>query len=254
MQILFLCGNESNHNYFIDQIISNTSIEKYTIIKVHSGIPNIEYYMNIFKKENMSSVEYEYLLNFINERNQAFDKYHSMIFQDEHIVKNSVELNHLLNDITDNNYFDLYLAYGVPIIENKVILDDQTKSVNLHFGLSRYYRGADTNIYALAHNEPDKVGVTAHKLAKKVDSGAVLFEVVLSEENLKKFSSINSINAQLLMLSVSNLVDVIKNNAWSFEKKTYTESPLILDSMVKIDSIIQAESNLRSLQKDSLQQ
>ena len=247
MRVLFLCGNESNHNYFIDQIISHIHIDKYSILKVHSGISNTEYYTGIFKKDNMSTFERDYLLTFIQERNSGFSNYESMKFENESIVSNATEFNNKLDQITNNIVFDLYLAYGVPIIKNRTILNNYTKSVNLHFGLSRYHRGADTNIYALARNEFEKIGVTVHQIKKKVDSGKILFEVTLSEYVLKSLSTISGLNAKLLILAVSRLINVIKNNAFFYEKKDYGDSQLVLDSMVTIEDIIKAESNLKAL-------
>ena len=45
-------------------------------------------------------------------------------------------------------------------------------------GLSRYYRGGDSNIFALASKNNEHIGLTCHKLSKNVDKGDVLFEVI----------------------------------------------------------------------------
>jgi hypothetical protein len=46
--------------------------------------------------------------------------------------------------------------------------------VNLHLGLSPYYKGAGTNFWPLAKGEPECVGATFHILTREVDAGPCL--------------------------------------------------------------------------------
>ncbi len=49
--------------------------------------------------------------------------------------------------------------------------------VNLHLGLSPYYRGAGTNFWALHDGKPQLVGATIHVLDAGVDTGPILMHV-----------------------------------------------------------------------------
>lgn len=249
MNICFLSGNEANHNYVISEIIDQVSVDRYVILKIHSGIPDIDYYTNIFKKETMSSEETSYLIRFIEDRNKTFKDYKGLKFDEELIVNNARAFNDRLDEITVLDEFDCILSYGVPIIKNKKILHEGTRSVNLHFGLSRYYRGADTNIYALARNEFDKVGVTAHQLAQKVDSGRILFEMTLGDDDFLESETINELSALLLVKTVNKLIGILNHGKFSYHDTVYEDSPLILDSMVTLDDIIKAETNLKEYKR-----
>lgn len=46
--------------------------------------------------------------------------------------------------------------------------------VNLHLGLSPYYRGAATNFWPLVNGEPECVGATVHLATNEVDGGPIL--------------------------------------------------------------------------------
>jgi hypothetical protein len=49
--------------------------------------------------------------------------------------------------------------------------------VNIHLGLSPYYRGSGTNFWPLHDGYPEYVGATVHVLDRGLDSGAILFHV-----------------------------------------------------------------------------
>jgi methionyl-tRNA formyltransferase len=48
------------------------------------------------------------------------------------------------------------------------------RAINLHLGLSPYYRGTATNFYPLLNEEPQYVGATIHLLDAGIDSGPIL--------------------------------------------------------------------------------
>ncbi len=47
-------------------------------------------------------------------------------------------------------------------------------AVNIHMGVSPYYRGSSTNFWALHDGRPDLVGATIHRLTTGLDSGPIL--------------------------------------------------------------------------------
>jgi len=51
-------------------------------------------------------------------------------------------------------------------------------AVNIHAGLSPYYRGMSCNFWACHENRPDLVGSTIHLLSKGLDSGPILFHAL----------------------------------------------------------------------------
>ena len=55
-------------------------------------------------------------------------------------------------------------------------------AINIHAGLSPYYRGSDCNFWALYDDNPHLVGATIHLLSKGLDNGPILYHAI---SNLK---------------------------------------------------------------------
>lgn len=69
---------------------------------------------------------------------------------------------------------DLIFLFGSSIIRNPILSHFQGRVVNMHLGLSPYYRGSSTNFWPLVDGIPECVGVTVHHATLKVDGGNIL--------------------------------------------------------------------------------
>ena len=86
----------------------------------------------------------------------------------------------LFSDFLDS---DVYVIFGSSYIRGQ--LADflvKKKAINIHAGVSPYYRGADCNFWALYDDNPHLVGSTIHLLSKGLDSGPMLYHAM---SNLK---------------------------------------------------------------------
>jgi methionyl-tRNA formyltransferase len=63
----------------------------------------------------------------------------------------------------------------------------ENKAINIHMGLSPYYRGSSCNFWALYDDKPDYVGATIHMLSKGLDSGPMLFHAIPMAEKVTPF-------------------------------------------------------------------
>jgi hypothetical protein len=71
---------------------------------------------------------------------------------------------------------DLFVVFGASYIKGP--LADaliERRALNIHMGVSPYYRGSACNFWALRDGRPDLVGATVHRLSKGLDSGPMLF-------------------------------------------------------------------------------
>ena len=68
---------------------------------------------------------------------------------------------------------DVVAVYGTLIIGRKLI-SACPHILNIHTGLSPYYRGSDTIFWPIHNGEPELIGVTVHRLEAGVDSGPIL--------------------------------------------------------------------------------
>ena len=88
---------------------------------------------------------------------------------------NKVSLDKLSNFLKS----DIYIVFGCSYIKSKLVdfLVNQ-KTINIHMGVSPYYRGTDCNFWALYDNNPHLVGATIHLLTKGLDSGPILYHAM----------------------------------------------------------------------------
>src|SRR5262249_20795844 len=70
---------------------------------------------------------------------------------------------------------DLLIVFGASWIKGALV-DRliERGAINIHMGISPYYRGSSCNFWALYDGNPDLVGATIHRLSKGLDSGAML--------------------------------------------------------------------------------
>lgn len=66
------------------------------------------------------------------------------------------------------------VVYGTSLVKPPLLDAYPGRMVNMHLGLSPYYRGNATNFYPLVNNEPEYVGVTIHHIDAGIDSGDII--------------------------------------------------------------------------------
>lgn len=69
---------------------------------------------------------------------------------------------------------DVALVFGTGILREPFLSAFQGRILNIHLGLSPYYRGAGTNFWPLVNREPEYVGATIHYLDAGIDTGPIL--------------------------------------------------------------------------------
>jgi folate-dependent phosphoribosylglycinamide formyltransferase PurN len=66
------------------------------------------------------------------------------------------------------------LVFGTGILREPLLSAFEGRIINIHLGLSPYYRGAGTNFWPLVNREPEYVGATIHYLDAGIDTGPIL--------------------------------------------------------------------------------
>lgn len=85
---------------------------------------------------------------------------------------------------------DVIVVYGTAIIRSNIFEKSGTITLNMHTGLSPYYRGDSTLFWPVYHDDAEHLGVTVHELVASVDGGAiaatspVMYEVGDTEADL----------------------------------------------------------------------
>ncbi len=82
-------------------------------------------------------------------------------------TKENVELLKTINP-------DLIVVVGTRKLQREVFSTASKGAINLHSGLLPFYRGSDSEFWALYNNEPDKIGVTIHYIEEGLDTGDII--------------------------------------------------------------------------------
>lgn len=81
---------------------------------------------------------------------------------------------------------DLGVIFGTNIIKETVFSIPSLGSINLHQGLAPFYRGGPPVFWELFNDEPE-VGLTAHFVAAKVDTGDIVLQTKVPLEYDRSF-------------------------------------------------------------------
>ena len=112
-------------------------------------------------------------------------------------------------------------------ILGKKIINSAKHVINMHTGLSPYYRGGWTNLFPIIFNDHGYFGVTIHKMSTGIDSGDIIFTKRIKVNLSDTFSSINCnsiIQGTDLMIKTVELIRKNKINSI----KQWTKGKLIL--------------------------
>ena len=72
---------------------------------------------------------------------------------------------------------DVVLVFGTGLLKRPLLDRFPGRVLNIHLGLSPYYRGAGTNFWPLVNGEPEYCGATVHFMDEGVDSGPIIEHV-----------------------------------------------------------------------------
>ncbi len=76
---------------------------------------------------------------------------------------------------------DAFIVFGASFIKGWLCEALVARSaINIHMGMSPWYRGSSTNFWAMYDGRPEMVGATIHRLTAGLDSGPMLFHALPS--------------------------------------------------------------------------
>lgn len=90
--------------------------------------------------------------------------------------------SHQVFNWVTNLKLDFLVLYGASIIKDPLLSHFKNRIINMHLGLSPYYRGTGTNFWPLVNREPECLGTTIHLATSKVDAGPILLQARPSPE------------------------------------------------------------------------
>ena len=180
MKVTLFTSNNKRHNYLIN-LLSNFCDELWVVQERKTLFTG----KNFEKYENKNIIE-KYFIKVLEAQNKIFKK--EFVNKNNKNIKTLPILNGELNKLPlsyldDFLQSDIYVVFGSSYIKGELVdFLVKQKTINIHAGVSPYYRGTDCNFWALYDDNPHLVGSTIHLLSKGLDSGPMLYHAM---SNLK---------------------------------------------------------------------
>jgi phosphoribosylglycinamide formyltransferase-1 len=179
IKICILTSGELRHTFFRKYLASCQGIEvikSYCEVETHSYQKNIEgnkFDYSSFKVlnshfRNRNIFEQDFFKLFCNLK----DDFSNPI----QILKGEINNPKHVVDII-NSEPDIIVSYGCSIIKSELLNIFKGRFVNVHLGLSPYYRGAGTNFWPFVNKELQFVGTTFMQIDSGIDSGEIIHQI-----------------------------------------------------------------------------
>ncbi|MEP2978657.1 MAG: formyltransferase family protein [Lentilitoribacter sp.] len=225
MRIIILTGDEMRHQYFRNKLALAKGIEVLASycegvekslanqIKTNPNASDIEK-LHIAARTQSETDYFQQSLNSMGEQSNA-RKIAKGAINDADIVKQIIDLNP-----------DLLICYGSSLIKSELLQKFEGKFLNVHLGLSPYYRGAGTNVWPLINGEPDMVGATFMYIDEGIDTGSIIHQI---RADVYLGDSPHSIGNRLITKMTESYIDLILSfDQLAEEKQPQSDGKLYL--------------------------
>ena len=204
MKITVFTSNQPRHISLIESL-ANIADEVFAIQECNTVFPGkVE---GFFKK---SDIMQKYFTRVISAEKEVFGNLKFTSPNVTQLILKPGDLNLLdINILSPALKSDIYIVFGSNYIKGDLIdFLIQQKALNIHMGVSPYYRGSSCNFWAMFDDNPHLVGATIHLLSKGLDSGNILFHAIPKPEEIDPFV----LGMKSVKVAHSALIEYIKTD------------------------------------------
>jgi methionyl-tRNA formyltransferase len=208
INVIVLTSNNLRHNYISEMIAKSLNVigliieEKSKFIKNNYSGDDKHNLLLVEHFERRTNSENEFF-GHMAEKSSNFDKIS--------IFNGTVNSESIFDWLKLKNP-DYLILFGTSLIKSPIIDYFENRIINIHLGLSPYYKGSGTNLWPLYFNEPECVGATIHLATKNVDSGGILFQLRPEIELTDNIHTIGNKVIKLVGLKIGSIINAYHNN------------------------------------------
>ena len=202
MNILIISGNHPRHLYYINQISNSFNVKGCILQKREKMIPSLPSNISELDKKNYQkhftgrlNAEKQY---FGNQSNPDCDILE--ITNDELNSSKTIEFVKLMNP-------DIVLLFGCGLIKKELQDVLPFFTVNLHGGLSPWYRGVATLFWPFYFLQPTYAGSTFHIISSEVDAGDIIHQVC---PKLELEDGIHDVGCKTIIESTNDMLKLLE--------------------------------------------
>lgn len=202
MRVIVLTANQLRHKYFACRVAEVFNVVG---VFVEKKLPKISS-KRIDKRDVLISRHFN---DFVKTEKLFFEKYSAKNFfriQDKVKILEEVNLNNskVIQEIIELKP-DCAIVLGTCILKDEII-DAIPKIINLHLGLSPYYRGSGTNFWPFFNKELKYLGVTVHFLDKGIDTGEIIHQ---GRPDIIKSDTIHSVGCKAINVGTDLIIKAL---------------------------------------------
>ena len=179
MKVTVFTSNQPRHLALIKEL-SLIADEVFAVLEVNTIFPGKTkgFY-------NKSEVMKQYFEKVLYSEKRFFGEVSSLPSNVKSISIAMGDLNHLeIYSISQFLESDHYIVFGSSYIKAPLIdFLVEKNALNIHMGISPYYRGSNCNFWAAFDKNYHLIGATIHQLTKGLDSGDILFHALPNFQN-----------------------------------------------------------------------
>ncbi len=181
MKVLVLTTKTKHHDYFIHRI--SKSVEEISII-YETKKNQFKFNTNhvLLKKRNKFEEKYFTLKN--------YKKKFSNLFVPNINSKKTIERIKKYKP-------QIIIVFGTSILKKEIInLCKKIQLINLHGGDPQKYRGLDSHLWCLYHQDFSSLVTTLHYIDKGIDTGDIIETINISRQSIKNFNNLRINNVE----------------------------------------------------------
>jgi phosphoribosylglycinamide formyltransferase 1 len=176
LKTIILTGNELRHRYFRKRVSNDPNLN---VIASICESDSLSLSNRIKEKTVTSKIELEHA--YLREQCEIdffkdFDDLLPEPKNTKHISKGHINEDSVIEYI-ESLQPDLIICYGSSIIRSRLLTLFTNRFINIHLGISPYYRGSGTNIWPLVNEELHMIGATFMHINSGIDTGEIIHQV-----------------------------------------------------------------------------
>ncbi len=213
MKVLLFAGTHPRHLFFHKAIV-NSGVDYFAIVMERENL------IPITPKNILETDKKNYLRHFkerkeIENKNFGNLKIKDVFNENRILTVDSLNLNSdLVKDKVKKFKADIAIIFGVNLIKEPVFSVLPKYKINLHLGLSPWYRGSATLFWPFYFLKPQFAGLTLHNISNSPDSGDIFHQ---STPNLKKGDGIHNVGSNVVLKGSKEIVQML--DKFNKEKK-----------------------------------
>lgn len=176
MKVLIICGNHPRHYFILKPLFKEFKNIRCIMMEREPVEQAPNYKCNTMNEKILLKrhfkIRFDKESKFFGKKNIAENFSNKNMLYRSKSNLNSKKTLDFINHFKPNVCF----VMGAGLLKNKLLNILPNLTINIHLGLSPWYRGSATLFWPSYNLEPWKTGVTFHKIDHNIDSGAILHQ------------------------------------------------------------------------------